>query len=283
MWDRIRRSAARRVGHEGPDLAQVKAVVRINEEHAPTEQLMGATIAEIREPGDPDLAQERAATHCLTTIDALQFMAGIFVHSEQRVRIDFRSVESAGFRSVLLLSEDGTHFVQNQNRFEPSGSFALTHDVIEQLKAGALIDIFDILSKESAEQTEIEQFIIRAIHWFADAELQRNLSSKLQSYVTYLDMFFSSRDGEATAAVQDGIAYLLGGSAEQRIKIHEFVGQAYDYRSRAPHEGADFHLPEMIVELKSLTVNVLTAIVARRADLQTKKALKQWVYEQRMT
>jgi hypothetical protein len=247
------------------------------------DQLIGATIAEISEPGDPDLAQGRAETRCLTAIDVLQFMAGLFAHSEQRIRVDFRSVESAGFRSVLLLSEDGTHFVQNQNRFGPSGSFLVTPDIMEQMKSSRLIEIFDILSKEDTEQTEIEELIVRATHWFADAELQRNPSNKLQSYVTCLDMFFSSRDGEATTAVQDGIAYLLGGTAEQRIEIHKFVGAAYDYRSRASHEGADFRLPEMIVKLKSLTVNFLATIVERRADLQTKKALKQWVYEQRMT
>ncbi len=246
------------------------------------EQLMGVTIVEISEAGDPSLAQERAETKCLTTIDVLQFMAGLFVHSEQRIRVDFRSVESAGFRSVLLLSEDGTHFVQNQNRFGPSGSFVLTSDIMERMKSVGFMAIFDILAKEETDKTEIEKLIMRAVHWFSDAELQRNPSNKLQSYVTCLDMFFSSRDGEATAAVQDGVAYLLGDSVEQRMEIHKFVGEAYEYRSRASHEGAELHLPEMIVKLKSLTANFLAIVAQRRADFQTKKALKQWVYAQRM-
>jgi hypothetical protein len=95
-------------------------------------------------------------------------------------------------------------------------------------------------------------------------------------------MFFSSKDGEATAAVQDGIAYVLGQDAASRTDLHKFIGELYDYRSRTSHEGADFDVPEKLRELKDVTLNFLATIIRRRDESATKKALKEWVFAARM-
>lgn len=72
--------------------------------------------------------------------------------------------------------------------------------------------------------------------------------------------FFSSRDGGATSAVQDRVAYLLGEDYEHRVELHEFIGEVSDYRSRASHEGAPFNFPEKLAELRALTLRFLNEL-----------------------
>ena len=202
--------------------------------------LLGVTCAEVTTAGDPERSQELAEQACLDIIDVLQFMSGMFVDPDERIRIDFRSFDSSGYRPVLLLSEGRTHFVPSQNRFGASGNFALTQQRLVQFDEWNLSAIFDILSKVPEERSEIELLILRAVHWFADGDLQRHMENKLQSYVTCLDMFFTERGAEVGAAVQDGVAWMMADDAEHRLYLHQFVADVYDFRSRSSHDGAKF-------------------------------------------
>lgn len=150
------------------------------------ESLVGTPGAEVVVAGDPTLAQVRAENACLPAIEFLQFITGIYEHSERNIRVDFRSFEAVGFRPVLMLSEDRTHFNRNHNRFGASGALILDARRFEQLREANLIGILDILGAAAENRSEIEKLILRAVHWFADAELQRNQENQLQSYVTCL-------------------------------------------------------------------------------------------------
>ena len=129
----------------------------------------------------------------------------------------------------------------------------------------------------------MEMLILRALHWFADGDLQRNPENQLQSYVTCLDMFFASKDGEATRSIQEGVAHVMGLDVDARREIHDFVGEVYDYRSRASHSGEQFELPELILKCRGLVINFILQMVERRSEFPTRKALKDWVLTQRLS
>jgi hypothetical protein len=196
------------------------------------------------------------------------------------IRVDFRFFESAGFRPVLITSEDGKSVYPSRKRFGPRGSCIIDEAAIAKLEAAGLGDILSLVGGD--DLTEIETIILRAVHWFADGDLQRNLENRLQSYVTCLDMFFSSRDGEATTAVQDGVAYVMGDMPEDRIELHSFVGKVYDYRSRASHEGESLDFPTEVARLRHLTISFIAQILRRRAEFPTKKQLKDWIKFERL-
>lgn len=139
------------------------------------------------------------------------------------------------------------------------------------------------LPEQRSDRTETEELLLRAVHWFADAELQRNPENRVQSYVTCFDMFFSTREGGVTAAVQDGVAFFMGHDRDSRVRIHRFVGEAYDSRSRASHEGSALDLPGTIVALEQLVVNSIAEMLRRRDELPDKKAIKDCVFQQRMS
>jgi hypothetical protein len=244
--------------------------------------LLNATCAEVSTVGDSNRAKELAEDACLPIIDVLQLLVALVVNRDMNVRVDFRSFEAVGYRPVLMISEEKQTFLPTQSRFGAAGACAITDAVLQRFKESGFSTIFDLLVKSEAELSEIERFILRAVHWFADGELQRNQENQLQSYVTCLDMFFSSRDGEATSAVQDGLAYLMGDNAEQRMNLYKFVGEMYDYRSRASHEGEDIDLPAKLNELRYITINFIAEMLRRRGEFRTKKALKEWVRAERM-
>jgi hypothetical protein len=137
------------------------------------------------------------------------------------------------------------------------------------------------LSEEA--RSEVESLILRALHWLADGDLQRNPENQLQSYVTCLDMFFASKDGELTRAIQEGVAHLMGTDLDGRRDIYNFIGEVYDYRSRASHTGEQFDLPELTRKCRNLVISFIFQMVQRRAEFPTKKSLKDWVLVQRLS
>jgi hypothetical protein len=245
--------------------------------------LVGTVCAQVDVPGDSERAVELAENECQPVIDVLQLFASIFEHRKKQIQIDFRSYEASGFRPVLLLSSDMSHFNRSHSRFGAAGAFVLNEQRLARIQELGLKPLFDLTAKPDSERSDVERLILRAVHWFSNGELQRNDENKIQSYVTCLDMFFSSRDGEVTAAVQDGVAYMLGHERAERLYLASFVGDVYNYRSRASHEGEEFDVPTKIDELRNLTLSFLAEMLAKREIFQTKKQIRDWVYAERFS
>ncbi len=244
--------------------------------------MLGTVCAEVVAAGDPERCKEAAEAIFLPAIDVLQLLTGILESSARHIRIDFRSAESSGFRPVIMLSEDRTHLHRHHERYGAAGQLVINEVRITQIAESPLADLVALLSVAEGQRSEVEDLLLRAVHWFSDGELQRNDENKLLSYVTCLEMFFSSGDGAVTSAIQDGVAYLLAQNAKDRVYLHRFVGEIYKHRSDASHSGEQFSLPEKLLELRILTLNVMAAVLGRRAEFPTKQSIKAWVFAQRM-
>jgi hypothetical protein len=75
----------------------------------------------------------------------------------------------------------------------------------------------------------------------------------------------------------------MGEDSASRMALHRFVGEVYEYRSRASHEGTAPEVNAQISQLRELTVNFIAVILRRRHEFPTKKALKGWVHVAKMT
>jgi hypothetical protein len=245
-------------------------------------ELVGVTCLRLKVRGDSTKARVDAERACLQVIDILQVIVGLFVSPDAEVRVDFRSFDAVGYRPIILLSDDGS-ISPVRARFGAMGACQITPYVLDRLNAYKFESIFEIVQLSDEARTETEMLILRALHWFADGDLQRNPENQLQSYVTCLDMFFASKDGESTRSIQEGIAHIMGTDAKARREIHDFVGEVYDYRSRASHTGEQFELPELTRKCRDLVISFILQMVQRRAEFPTKKAIKDWVLTQRLS
>lgn len=246
------------------------------------DELENVTCLRLTVRGDDKKAKADAERICLQVIDVLQVIVGLFISLDAEVRVDFRSFDAVGYRPIVFVSEGGL-VTPTKARFGAMGVCEITPYVLDKLSEYKFEDIFDIVNCSEDDRTEVEVLVLRALHWFADGDLQRNSENQLQSYVTCLDMFFASKDGETTRAIQEGVAHLMGLNVNGRREIYDFVGEVYDYRSRASHAGEQFDLPELTRKLRDLVISFILQIVARRAEFPTKKAIKDWVLTQRLS
>lgn len=245
-------------------------------------ELENVTCLKLIVRGDSTKAQADAEHTCLQVIDILQVIVGLFISLDAEVRVDFRSFDAVGYRPIIFVSADGSSVTPHKARFGAAGACEITPYVLERLKEYEFETIFDIVRLPEDKRSEVETLILRALHWFADGDLQRNPENQLQSYVTCLDMFFATKDGEVTRSVQEGVAHLMGLDTDARREIYDFVGEVYDYRSRASHTGEQFELPELTLKCRGLVINFIVQMVKRRAEFPTKKAIKEWALAQRL-
>jgi hypothetical protein len=238
--------------------------------------LVNSTCVEIRTVGDVEQARRHAEIASIPIRDLLQLMAAVFEPKEKDIRIDIRP-EARGFRPTIMLSSDKTHLQLQQSRFGGAWTLPITEQRVAQFRECGFDDLFVILGKVAEERTEIEEFIIRALHWFADAESQGTLENALLSLVTCLDMFFSSRDSQVTSLIQFGVAHLMGQDPADRERLFKFIGDVYERRSRASHEGEGLSTAAMASDTRILVLNFLAMILRRREEFKTKRDLREWV------
>lgn len=245
------------------------------------DSLAGSVCLEVEAEGDDGQALIAAEAACEPVVDYLQLVSAIFEVSSKRIRVAFRTVSGVGYRSILAISEDGSHIVPHQKSFGALGQLVLNEQRLARLSEYGFDGVHEMLATAKAERTEIEEFILRSIHWFASGEVQAEVENQLQSYITCIDMFFTAPNSEVTAAVREGFAFVMGDRLEERRALNAFLGEMYDYRSRASHGGERLNIVNKVAQLRHLVLNFIAVMIKRRGDFPDKTALREWLLDQK--
>ncbi|HYT41180.1 MAG TPA: hypothetical protein VEP90_02435, partial [Methylomirabilota bacterium] len=113
--------------------------------------------------------------------------------------------------SDIIILRDSPGFNWKSSRNQQRRSLRINAHTIEGLKMANVFEASEILKKEEASQTNFERYILRSIHWFANAQTPMQPEYILLSLMSSIEAFLNPPDHEkVTTAIIEGVTALGG-------------------------------------------------------------------------
>jgi hypothetical protein len=246
-----------------------------------TKLMLNLPCAVVTIRGDKDKVLDDATRAAETVVDFLQFVAAKYEYSFKEIRIRIGGDLVTNQPPTIIMASDGSSIQDIRKRlFEHR--FQLEQRHIDEMRIEGFGPLFDALAKPEADRTEFEKVLLRAMHWVADAERQQLPENKTTSYITAIDMFFSTKDEPVTRDVTEGTAVIIGSTLADRTAILAHINKVYDTRSKISHAG-DPADREAYVMAKTLALNLIARLSAMSSQFESKQSLRSWLKERRLS
>jgi hypothetical protein len=144
------------------------------------------------------------------------------------------------------------------------------------------LGIMKLISRLGGQLSALEKALLRAIHWFAESEIQKTVDYKLVTLIIAVEALFELEQNSPgkTNAICESTAVLLRDDDTGRKAVFLLMRDACFFRGDVVHQGDD---AAEYLEIKKLrqTVHSLIAVVCNRADeFSTPKDVLAWVAQQ---
>jgi hypothetical protein len=243
--------------------------------------LQGTVCAEFRTVAEPDRARERAETESRRVLDLLRFTLPTLYSPNWNVAVGLAGEVFQAQRITPTLS--GSRFNVNVVSVGPHMDLDLSEASIKVMQEIGVFELSEILRKPLKSLSDFEETLLRAIHWFADAETQPELDNQLLSLITCLETFLTPRDSRPIrTTVAEGVAMIVTEGLERRMALKKFVLRVYDQRSAVSHGGRMGVLQTDLGRLKEIAHALIRVLIQRKAEFARRKDLASWLEEQRL-
>lgn len=213
------------------------------------------TCSRVKLVAEPERAKELAIEECERVLDIFIYSSASIYHFDWRIPrgLKVQTTEALSSTSAVVVMPDG-RVSAGFKTSGPVGYFDVNDRNLESMKKVGAFQVTDILVK--AEPTELEEQIVRAIHWFAESQVQDDEGNELLGLITCLEMFLTPEKGSDKSvrqSVAEGTASLIENDPIDRENTRRFILEMYDKRSDVVHGRK--------LSLKSTDLLVLRAMV----------------------
>jgi hypothetical protein len=251
--------------------------------------LEGKVCAVFEAVAEPDRIIERAEDEARRAVDLLMF-ASSALYPPSLVGIALEGELLSSTRQAVVAGPTAeSEFTSARRRVGSITTFSFTPDHVEVMRGMGIFTLSEIM--RSPSPSDLEAALLRAIHWFASSQQQRELSHQLLSLVTCLETLLAPEGGAPiSATIAENAAFLLARDFEVRRVVKEFVKRMYDARSRISHGGSKPVLENEVNELRIICGGILVEVTRLvEADRQTSapglpdtKALRSLIDDKRL-
>ncbi len=149
----------------------------------------------------------------------------------------------------------------------------ITRPSIERLQEVGALALSDLLARPADQLTDLEQALLRAVHWFAASQAQVELENRLLNLTTCLEALVGPEDGTRIAATVSERTALIVARGEHRVGVRRFVRELYRARSGVSHGGAKTVSEADVKELRRVAAELIATLLRRRERVRTKAEL----------
>jgi hypothetical protein len=244
-------------------------------------------VAQVRAPGDRtrqlDYAEERVQEALRTLMGALWPLFGTGDYFVPVVVGQHPQPSATPFRQVGSPS-----FEVSRGSFHRLGHWVRLPDHLEQHWGedglGALLG----LASTGFAGSEMAERVASGLGWLGETAKPDILEARMVKVTTALEALVGGEPSQERFLTGRGIgatlaeraAFLIGETAEDRLKVHKDVSRYYGKRSDVLHSRGAVSREE-VDDFGLLTWRVVRALVAKLDDLPTLAALNEWVFNQR--
>jgi hypothetical protein len=245
-----------------------------------TDLLLNRVCASVTVKGDLRLCRDLATAELEPFVDFLQLMTAIYEPKFKGIQIRLGGDLVTRQPPSLVVKSDGSH-IQDQQKLAFDYRLKIDQSKIDRMRAnfGALFQIFE---KDTGERSDFEAVMLRSMHWIADADRQELAENKITSYITAIEMFFSSADAPITRDVSEGVATIMRSTLEERKELVTEVARLYGTRSRVSHRGERLQTDDDAIILKQISINVLAKLGNISFSFSDIAKLRLWLADERL-
>jgi hypothetical protein len=169
---------------------------------------------------------------------------------------------------------DGRHF---DLRFE------LSPVKLRRMKKDGFAPLVVAIGRTEDERSNFEKSLLRSMHWIADAARQDALENKITSYITAIEMCFSSRGAPIGRDIAEGCAVMLGATLEHRKELAEEMSELYALRSAVSHEEKNIEVERAERRLRVISINLLAKVAGMSSRCTSVNDFRVWLQERRLS
>lgn len=233
--------------------------------------------------GFPDKAREIADVETARVLELLRYSIPFLYPNGQRVVVGQLWELTGVFYDTPVIATDNTRFAVVRQAPGLVIPFAVNGDTLVKMRGIGVFDMAAIFSRTEDQWNFFERTLARAIHWYSDAQTQRQPENIALSLAITLETLFTSRDNERSIMddISSGVVHTLAANQDAADAIKKTVKHLYNLRSDIAHgrraETSKVDLPQ----LNKLVGQVIKELITRRQHFESKDALLAWIEQQR--
>jgi len=237
---------------------------------------------------DPDKAKEIADTQIDRVLDVLHFAAAAVTPSGTAIGFGRLSEMASGPRKTPVIATDDSRCMIVLAPIRPSQPLVLDPPRVQRMAEAGMMAVGSILAKPETAWSEFERTLLRALHWFGNAQMQTEPKNAVLSLAICLETAFTSSDKSQPVMndIADGVAFVMGKTLEERKALIARVKGFYGIRSAITH-GHGAKVTEVTwVEVDTsshFVATVLAALIGRLGQFESKEQLLDWIKDQRLS
>lgn len=231
-------------------------------------RMKGACIAISLHSAEPIRAIELAKEEVRRSLDLLRLGIKATHRPQDDIRIGITGDHPSVVVEALAVSDSSVN-IEMKRVGIPLRVDASFLNALEQL---GIFRVSEALVRPRC--TNLEEAIIRSMHWFSVATCQDDKSNTFLLLVVSLETLFKQAQGASIAStVAEGSAFLLGKSKDQRLEISKLVRKFYGMRSSVAHSGRSSFSEIDLDRLMLIVLEVILEVVSRTDKLRTQDDL----------
>jgi len=248
------------------------------------EKLQGQVCAVFRTLAEPTRAKERAQEEARRALELVTY-ANAALHPFDRQADAVASLDAEQLPPVgpwiAVASSEGLHrFV---SRAPTSWPITLTPAVLERYDEGGFWALSDLLARPAQELTDLDQALLRAVHWFAASQAQTELENRLLNLITCLEALVGPKNrAPISSSVAEGVALIVARGYHNRLGVKKFIGELYGARSGISHGGDKAVAESDVLELRWIVSTLIATLIRWKDGLRTRDRLLDWLERARL-
>lgn len=241
------------------------------------------TNAEYRVIAEPIRAAERAREEARRATEILTLACAARYPTSQ-VGNTAISLEGEGYLvgpTVTVVTAEGLNI--SQSAVESSMPVEFGPSSLLGLEETGISELFKILERPVQQLTDIEQALLRSVHWFATAQAQVELENRLLNLITSLEALLSPQArSPISASISESVALLLKQPFDERKDMKAFISRMYAARSSVSHGGNRAVFEPDTRQLRDVVAQLILHVLHMRDSIRSRQDLLDWTERLRL-
>jgi hypothetical protein len=249
-----------------------------------SKRLGGKTCAVMTIVAEPRRALERATEETRRALELLMFAntSSLPFHPQADAVITIDGEAPTTMSTVVSATAGALHWSSSRARtlwhVQISGVF------IEEAENLGLMALSNMLAKPRELVTEMEEALLRSVHWFAASQAQSEPENRLLNLVTALEALVGPTDRLAIGtSIAENTALILGETYSERQEIKRFILSLYNARSGISHGGEKQISEGDIIEARRIVCALITELLQWTPQILDKQQLMNWFERARLS
>ncbi len=242
-------------------------------------EFQGRCVGVVEVNAEPIRAFEYAKEEVRRAIDLLRFSTKAIYPLSEDIRIGLKGDHPKTQRQGFIASETG--FNTQGDSVGSVRPFEINEDAIRRMDEIGVFLVSDALSKR--QTNNLEEALIRAIHWFSVALTQNESSNAFLFLIVALESLFKAERGNSIGGtVAESVAFIMADNLEGRKQLISLVRDYYGKRSGVAHGGNKSISDSELFTLINIVGTTIMVVIEKLRDFNSQKELMGWIEEMKL-